>query len=167
MPDDIRHDDGQVEHPEIRHEPSDANFKAILKIVIGAMVFAAVVHFAILMFFKGYRAHEDRVKKSPYALAPAPSMELPREPRLEQIDRMEGVERPDIRARLTAKEDVLNSYGPTDERGYVHIPVEKAIEMLAGKLPARKEPPRGTGKGNGLVDGGGPNSGRLLRKEGR
>jgi hypothetical protein len=77
-----------------------------------------------------------------------------------------GVERLNVYERQAAREDLLNRYGTTREEGFVHIPVGRAMTLLENKLPARKEPPAGQRRrGDGLVDGGEPNSGRLFRGE--
>ena len=148
MPEETRPDDNLPEHPDVRHEPTDANFRAILFILIGAAVVGAFIYGLVTVFFNDWRRHEAVVKQSPYPLAPAPSADphvlppLPAgEPRLEQVDRMAGVERPNINERFTTKEEVLNSYGPTTEEGFVHIPIERAMKMLENKLPARTAPP--------------------------
>ena len=100
--------------------------------------------------------------------ASQPSTALPAEPRLEQIDRQEGMESANAYEIEASKLATLNSYGPTGEEGFVHIPIGRALELLEGKLPARKEPSAEQRKRqNGLVDGGGPNSGRLFREEPR
>src|SRR5262245_33789335 len=113
MVDEIHHPDGGLEHSSVRHERTDANFRAILIILIGAMVFAAVVHFVIWVFFKGYAGYQARIKQSPFPLAPAPSTALPPEPRLEQLDRVAEVERPNVYERQAVREDRLNRYGTT------------------------------------------------------
>ncbi len=43
MPEEIIHDDGRIEHPEVRNEKTDANFRTILFIILGSMVVAAVI----------------------------------------------------------------------------------------------------------------------------
>ena len=98
---------------------------------------------------------------------PAPSWEtsLPPEPRLEQINRLEKDKVSNTFAREKEKEDFLHSYGQTPEKGYVHVPIERAMDLLAGKLPARKEQPKDKQslRENGLLDGGAPNSGQMFR----
>ena len=86
---------------------------------------------------------------------------LPPEPRLEQIDRMAGAGASKFSKALAEKEKVLNSYGPSEEKGFVRVPIQEAIKATAGKLPVRKQPPGGV-KDNGLMDAGQPNSGRIL-----
>ena len=73
MPDETPSPDGRLEHPEIRTEAKDVNFRWVLSLVLGAVVFAGVVHFVLWEFFAGYRHHQAAIKQSPFPLAPAPS----------------------------------------------------------------------------------------------
>jgi hypothetical protein len=164
MAEEIRHPDGRIEHPSVRHERSDASFRWVFGIIIAAMVFAAFVHWAILMFFFDYRNKEAKVKESPYPLASTPSTALPPEPRLEELNRRRG-ESSSAYEREAAKEDVLRSYGPTGEKEFIRIPIERAMNLLADKLPVRKQPPAGRRRRqDGLVDAGESNSGRMFRE---
>ena len=103
------------------------------------------------------------MKKSPYPLAPGFSRKLPPEPRLEQLDRLAGIDNADVAEKLAEKEKALDSYGPTEEKGFVHIPIQQAMKAVAGKLPMRKEPQGPTAADNGLLDAGQSNSGRIFR----
>jgi hypothetical protein len=175
-PEEVRHPgDGRLEHPSVHREETDASFRAILYLLIGAAGVALVIYLVITAFFFGWRDHETAVKKSSFPLAPAPSTDpralspLPAgEPRLEQVDRMAGVEKPNINERYTAKEEVLRSFGSTEEKGFVHIPIERAMKMLENKLPARAEPPADKAwRADGLIDSGESNSGREFRRRPR
>ncbi len=151
-------------HPTVQYEPSDASFRWIVGLILGALIFGAVVHFAVQRFFRSYEAYQAEIKASRYPLAAGPGLRKPPEPRLEQVDRMAGIESGNVALRYEAKESVLKSYGPAGE-GYVHIPIDRAIDMLADKLPARANGPgeEQAKRQNGLVDDGESNSGRLLR----
>jgi len=125
----------------------------------------AVLHFFInTFFFQRQNRYETVARESPFPLAPEPSKTLPPEPRLEQLDRLKGVESSNAYERQLSKEEVLASYGPTEEKGFVHIPIEQAMHYLAGKLPARPEQADDQ-RASGLLDAGGPNSGRMFRTE--
>ncbi len=170
MVDENLQSNGQPEHPEVRYEHSDANFRAILFIILGTMALAALIQTAVLAFFYDYRDYQADIKKSPYPLAPTPSTALPAGPRLEQVDRLAGVETANIYERMESKEKVLNSYGDTPEKGFVHIPIEQAMKWLEDKkmLPARPAPSaEQVEKSSGLVDAGESNSGRMFRKGAR
>jgi hypothetical protein len=164
MPEPTVHGDGELRHPSVRYERSDVSFRGIM-IVLAAVIFAFFLIFAgVLIFFDLNQSHENKVKKSRFPLAPGPNTALPAEPRLEQIDRLEGVQKANVYAREESKLKILDSYGETEESGYVHIPIDKAIELLADKLPARKPPSEAQQRrSNGLIDSGAPNSGRLFR----
>lgn len=168
----VRHPDGRIEHPRVGYERSDASFGWIFGLLVAAAVLAVIIHWAVWKFYTDYGRHQAAVKASPFPLAPEPSRGsspearlLPPEPRLEPLDRVEGIERSDVYQRQATKEALLNGYGRTAEAGYVHVPIEVAMDRLAGKLPARAKQPGGQEKANGLVDSGESNSGRLYRKE--
>jgi hypothetical protein len=175
----IRHPDGRIEHPSVRHEPTDASFRWVFIILVGSMVLAVVIFSSVLAFFTSYNNYQDTIRKSPFPLGPTPSGKLPGEPRLEQLDRRPppglehppSPETPDVYLRQKTKEEVLASYGKTDEDGFIHVPIDRAMKYLAGKLPARKSGPGAKAAeaadkhANGLVDSGASNSGRLFREE--
>jgi hypothetical protein len=66
-------------------------------------------------------------------------------------------------AKLAAQEKVLNSYGPTAEKGFVHIPIQQAIKATVGKLPVKRQTQGEAAKDRGLIDAGESNSGRMFR----
>jgi hypothetical protein len=165
MVEEIRHPDGRVENPSVRTEKSDASFTAILLVLLGAAAFGAILFGLMLGFFYKRDQYESGVKKSPFPLAAQPSTALPPEPRLEPLDRTAGVESSNVYLRLEQKEDVLTRYGPTPEGGYVHIPIGRAMDLLAGKLPARAaRSADAERKAGGLTGSGEPNSGRMYRE---
>jgi hypothetical protein len=160
----IRHPDGRVEHPLIRFEHSDANFAPILLILIVVMGIATIHFASVWWFFKRYQGYQAAIKRSSFPLRPGPSDQLPAEPRLEPVDRMAAIEKGNVYVIEARRERVLNSYGSL-EPGYIHIPIRRAMDLLADKLPARAKPPGNAQKENGLLDGGEPNSGRMFRGE--
>jgi hypothetical protein len=167
----IRYPDGRIEHPSVRTEHSDASFPWILGIILSFACLAALIHAVLLWFFYDYRAYEGAIKKSPYPLAPTPAQVPPRSPRLEQIDRIEGIRTADVYFREASNEKVLHSYGEVaGESGFVHVPVEQAMTVLLEKKQLRSRKPPGeeaARRSNGLVDSGESNSGRMFRKEPR
>lgn len=162
---------GGLQHPNVRYETSDVQFRWILGLVLGAVVFAAAAHYALYVFYRDYRDHLGRQRRSSFPLAvDQPPDRLPAEPRLEQLNGMERNPKGDVFLRLENKERLLNSYGPVPENsGHIHIPIDRALELLADRLPVRKDQPSPEQwqKQNGLVDAGEPNSGRLFREKPR
>jgi hypothetical protein len=149
-----------------RYERKDIRLRWLLIFMVGVCCFAAVHYYVTWRFF-WWQENAQEAKESPYPLRPTMSTKLPPEPRLEQLDRMAKVETSDVSKRLAAQERTLNSYGPTEEKGFVHIPIQQAIKAVAGKLPVRRESPAPTAKNRGLMEEGESNSGRVLRGEPR
>jgi hypothetical protein len=157
-----------MEHPHVRYERRDVHLGWILAIGITLMVFAALTFYLLLWFFYDYKDYQAAIKRSPFPLAPSPSQALPAQPRLEQLNRVVGIERSNVYVGEAAKEELLQSYGSTPDQGFVHIPIDRAMALLANKLPARPEPPASQRRReNGLVDAGESNSGRMFREEPR
>jgi hypothetical protein len=160
---------GPPVHPGVRTEKTDVSFRVVFGFIVGALFFAAWVHIILLVFFHVRARDEAEAKASPYPLTPPLASankvaNLPPEPRLEELNRLYNVEKSNVYERQESREHILDSYGPAQEEGYVHVPIDRAMKYLANKLPSRK-PPADRHKQNGLVDGGESNSGRLFRKE--
>jgi hypothetical protein len=156
------HEADRTTNPDVRHEPRDVQLKPLLLVLGTVLVAAAAIYVAVWLFFSGYQANQDRVKASTYPLADVPSSSgaLPKGPRLEQIDRLSsGGE---------LQPPAADGYGEGDEAGFVRVPVERAMDHLAGKLPSRPEPDADARRrAGGLVAAGESNSGRTFRKGGR
>ncbi len=163
---DIVQQDGPPRHPSVRYEPKDANFRWIIGLILAAITFGVFLQFTVWDFFRGERDRLADTRRSKYPLAPRPSTALPPEPRLEQLDRLRGDEVVNVYVRQELKLDRLSRYGQADEKWYVHIPIDRAMEVLGtGKqLPARSEQAGGKPRDLGLVDGGEPNSGRMFNR---
>jgi hypothetical protein len=172
VPEEIHHPDGRIEHPDVSREETDASFKAILLILIGAAGLALVIYLLMTAFYYGWRDHETAVKKSSFPLAPAPSTDprnpapLPEgQPRLEQENRLSGDVTANVYDRQAAKESILHSFGTNkEEKDFVHIPIEQAMKRLENKLPVRVTPAADQAwRADGLIDSGESNSGREFR----
>ena len=165
MVEETRHADGHIEHPSVKTEKSDASFGAVVIVLLAAAGFGVLIFGLMLGYFYKRAQHEAEIKRSPYPLAAQPSAALPPVPRLEPLDRTLGDEAANVYLRLERKEDALTRYGPTREAGYVHVPIGRAMDVLAGKLPARAAPSAAAErKASGLTGSGEPNSGRMFRE---
>src|SRR5262249_4444120 len=96
-------------------------------------------------FFDFRRDALAEARKSRFPLATGPTASLPPEPRLEQLDRLSNSQQPTVQAQLRARIELLNRYGATADNQLIHIPIDRAMELLAGKLPARTEVSRAYG----------------------
>jgi hypothetical protein len=148
-------------NPAVSYERSDVNLRKILYIVGAIIVGAVIIHIIVMWFLLGYDDRQAEVKRSRFPLA-GERITMPPEPRLEQIDRQEGIAKVNVYERREKKEEE-GAYHTTDEPGVVRIPVARAMKLLENKLPVRKEPAGAGKREEGLVDWGEPNSGRLLR----
>ena len=155
--------DNEKIHADVHYERKDIRLRGLLLLMAGACCLMTILGYAVWRFYWQQESAQEAMKKSPYPLAPGLSTKLPPEPRLEQVDRMAGIDNADVSKRLAEKEKALNGYGPTAENGFVHIPIQQAIKAVAGKLPTRKEPQGPTAADNGLLDAGQSNSGRMFR----
>ena len=154
--------DGKPAHPSIKFEPRDVPFRWVLAVSIAFVCIGAVIFSLVYAFFRVDTARLASRRESEFPLAEHPSNALPAKPRLEEVDRLAGIASENVYLRMAAKEDQLNLYGETKEKGFVHIPIRRAMESLAGNLPVRKEQPASS-KDQGLVDSGASNSGRMFR----
>ncbi len=167
MPDEIPQTDGQLEHPSVRSEKSDASFNWVLGLILGTIAFFGLMYYLVMVFFVGEERLLASRRKSGFPLAPTPSRALPSKPHLEPLDRLEKITSSDVYLREEEKLKILESLGPTSESGYVHVPIDRAMRLLADHLPVRKEPADQQElqrRQNGLVDHGESNSGRLFKR---
>lgn len=135
--------------------------------VVTALTSFAVM-FVLAAVFGGLLLHMRRSSTTPSEVTSqysVPSDALPAEPRLEPIDRAEGIMSSDVFVRQRAAEAMLHSYGNTADPQYVHIPIEQAMSLVVKSLPMRSDSPDANRRPvYGLLDDGEPNSGRLFSK---
>jgi len=141
------------DRPDVQHEASDLRLFPIVGIVV-------LLGVTLALAARGARWLLDRevARSTPTQQ----TVRLPAEPRLEPFEPAPGFAE-SFAAREEAAEASLHRYGPADEPGFVRIPVEQAMRALAKKLQASGPIARPDPKSRGLVGGGDPNSGRLLR----
>jgi hypothetical protein len=128
---------GGADNPEVTHEESDVNIRAILGFGAGLVVVAAVIHLLMWLLLGFFEAREAKQALAPrmYPLAAEQADRLPPEPRLQTNPREDLA---DLRAREDA---VLQSYGWVDRNaGIVRIPIDAAMKLtLERGLPAREQ----------------------------
>lgn len=122
-----------ADHPDVHHETSDANVRAVFGFGVGLIVAGVMIHLAVWVLFMFFSAREARRSAPEFPMAAGQENRLPPEPRLQTHPRQ------DLR-ELRAEEDaILNSYGWVDRSaGIVRIPIGKAMELTVERgLPAR------------------------------
>ncbi|HEX4143631.1 MAG TPA: hypothetical protein VHY91_08865 [Pirellulales bacterium] len=161
-PQEVRRD-GQIEHPRVLYQRDEAPLAGLFAVMAFALCVVLALYIAAWWFFQDRERDERRAEQSLLPAALQPGDRLPVEPRLEQLDRVAEIETPNVNRRQTADEKLLNSFGPTDEPGFIHVPIDRAMDFLVGRLPVRQARPAEHAHDQGLVDAGDSNSGRMFR----
>jgi len=161
----VRYPDGRIEHLSVRREPRDVRALWIIAVFSAGVILGIILLIVVWGLFEHGQRKQNEAKASTYPLAPEPSLALPREPRLDPLNKTLGNKEADVYAREAANELRINTFGPTEEKGFVRIPIREAIKLAVSRLPVRKQAPTDSaGKDNGLRDGGEPNSGRIFQE---
>ena len=122
-------------NPEVHHEESDVDIRAILGFGAGLIVIAVLINLVTYVLFRYFDRREAQRVTPQYPLAVAQENRVPPEPRLQTNPRQDLA---DLRAR---EDETLNSYGWVDKNaGFVRIPIDEAIKLtLERGLPTRQE----------------------------
>jgi hypothetical protein len=121
-------------NPEVRHEESDVDIRAVLGFGGALIVVAFLINLIVFVLFRYFDSREARRVTPQYPLAVAQGIRVPPEPRLQTNPRQDL-------ADLRAKEaETLASYGWVDRNaGIVRIPIDEAIRLtLERGLPERQ-----------------------------
>ena len=157
----------RIDASAVRYETARRPLSAVL-IVMSSWSASRCAHSCCLVVLSSTRAQLSKpAKQSHYPLAPAADRPHCRPSRgWSSSTAWPGIETPErLPPAKRSTRAMLNSYGPTDEEGFVHIPIERAMEY-AGRPSCRSARAVTTdrrGNDNGLVDAGESNSGRMFR----
>lgn len=125
------HDEQQ--NKGVAYEREDLTTKSIVAFLVGLALFALIVHFSLKGFFgfadRYYTTHE---KSAPMAQRP----EDPHLPTQSDVDRfpqprLETDERTEIFPFRESEEKQLHSYGTDEKTGALHIPIDRAMDLIA------------------------------------
>jgi hypothetical protein len=122
-------------NPEVHHEESDVDIRAILGFGAGLIVTAIVIHLLVWLLFVYFNAREAAQPPADYPLAIEQEKRLPPEPRLQTNPRE------DLRELRAGEDETLSTYGWVDRNaGVVRIPIDEAMKLVIQRgLPARSE----------------------------
>ena len=123
-----------TDNPEIVHEESDVNVRAILGYGVGLIIVAVIVH-VFLWWLQGvYTRQNERAQTQIYPMAASQQDRLPPSPRFQENPQQELL---DLR---TKQEALLKGYGWVNkESGVARIPIEDAMKMVVERgLPTRE-----------------------------
>ena len=122
------------DNPEVAHEESDVNVRAILGYGAGLMAVAVVVHVFLWWLLGVYQTQDYRSQTQAYPLAAGQHEQLPPSPRLQNNPQQ------DMRELRARQEAVLKGYGWINrEGGVARIPIEEAMRIIVERgLPTRE-----------------------------
>jgi hypothetical protein len=124
----------KTDNPDIVHEESDVNVRAILQYGIGLAAVALVVHVFLWWLLGFYERRNERGQTQAYPMAAGQQNRLPPSPRFQENPQQELQ---DLRAKQGA---VLEGYGWVNkDAGIARIPIEDAMRMIVERgLPVRE-----------------------------
>lgn len=116
--------DVQAENADVSYEKRDVSPRAILYVGLGIIISAIIIHFAVWWLFGLFNESEAHKGKPPATLVNT-KRQPPPAPRLQTNAPA------DLQEMRAHEKALLESYGWVDQgRGIVHIPVERAIDLL-------------------------------------
>jgi hypothetical protein len=119
-------DVSHIKNPDITHEVSDVNVRAIMWFILGLFASIVITYLVISGLYRYFDTREARLELRPESLVAPQGPRQPPEPRL-QLDPQKDMEK--LRAEEEAK---LKSYGWVDQKaGVAHIPIEQAMKIIA------------------------------------
>ncbi len=143
-----------TKNAEVAYERRDVDGPVILLVGVLFVVIAVIIHAAVWALFKSFDARSARQGRPATLVNARPT--TPPVPRL-QVDPAA-----DLRRMRASEDESLESYGWIDkEKGIARIPIERAMELIAGRgLPTGAQAGV-SGQAAGLKgEGGGANAGR-------
>jgi hypothetical protein len=148
---------------DVRYEASQVSFARVALVLLAIAATFAVAGLVSRWFVRATTSPTSGPTSDRDSYS-RPSDKLPPEPRLEFLNLDSDRLPEDVFARQLRKERILRSYGKTSDDGFVRIPIEQAIRIAAGTIPAQKALSDELARSFGLIGGGEPNSGRKLQE---
>lgn len=115
-------------NPTVAHERTDANSLAVTKFGIALALTVVLVQLILWWTFDHLSSTETRLNPPVPAVIKQQAPTQPPEPRLQ------GNPRIDLKKMRDGEDAVLNHYGWVDQqRGIVHIPISRALDVVAAR----------------------------------
>ena len=124
----------EPDNPEIAHEESDVNVRAILGFGLALVVAAVIIHVSLWWLQGLYQRQTERAQMQAYPLAAGQQEQLPPSPRLQEHPPQ------DMRELRDKQQALLNGYGWVNrDAGVARIPIEEAMRIVVERgLPTRE-----------------------------
>jgi len=154
------HPTGPTDNPQVVHEESDINVRAIIWFVIVLTGISVAVDVAMWGLFKGLDYYET---KNEPIVSPLAAPAAPATGGVQPGPGLQLTPWTDLKAFKAAQAAHLHGYGWVDEHGGVaRVPIDKAKELLLKQgIPVRPEL-AGALEGTSVAAGGESNSGRAI-----
>ena len=122
------------DNPEVVHEESDVNVRAILGFGFALIVVAVIIHVCLWWLLGMYQRQTERTQLQVYPLAAGQQEQLPPAPRLQEHPQQ------DMRELREKQEAILKGYEWVNrDAGVARIPIEEAMRIVVERgLPTRE-----------------------------
>ncbi|HWQ34671.1 MAG TPA: hypothetical protein VNQ79_17610 [Blastocatellia bacterium] len=151
-------DVSDIRNPDVAHEASDVNVRAIFWFIVILTAFAVVVHLVVWGLFDLFENHAEKSEPPPRSLLGVGVQRLPPEPRLQLAPGHESHPLDDLKKLREEEDSRLQNYGWVDQqRGIVHIPIDQAKKLLIER--SQSASPQTVWPDETMP--GGPSSGRM------
>ena len=154
MPEHIQYKDDDLFNPETHHEHSDVPVRPLFWFIVIFIVFAAVSHVALYLFYKGLVSAERKRMDPPQTQVARPKdADVPQnQPLLQPFPRADVPPQrqtpvTDLLDMRRTEHEALHNYGWVDKQhGVVRIPIEEAKRAFAARaaVQAAGAPPSTT-----------------------
>lgn len=119
-------------NPTVAHEHTDADSYAITRFGIALAFLIVVAQLLLWWLFDHFSAREARLSPHVPAIVRMEAPRLPPEPRLQGNAPLDLNPRLDLKKMRQDEDAFLNHYGWIDpDRGIVHVPIDKALDIIA------------------------------------
>ena len=152
MPDHIQYEDDDLFNPETHHESTDVPVRPLFWFIVIFIVFAAVSHVALWFLYKAFvKIERNRMNPPATAIQRPADADVPKnQPLLQPFPIAEKTPQQttpvsDMANMLREQNGTLRSYGWVDkQRGIVHMPIERAKELMAQRMASQPPVTPGT-----------------------
>lgn len=134
-----------VQHPDASYDRSDLGAQGIISFLIGLAITVIFIHLIVWGFIRAYTHFEPKAMERTSAMIEPQAVPPQGDPVLRfPAPQLQPDPTADLNKYREAVEQQLNSTGWIDQNaGVVHIPVERAIDLVAERgLPVRPAQPQ-------------------------
>lgn len=159
-----------IRNEDVSFEPRDLSHSAVFAflVVLGLGISMALIVMWGVFRYLGASQYAGHQTTNPIMTSNEQLKEVGGDPALSfPIPRLQPNDVADLNKFRVSEEEQLNSYGWVDQsQQKIHIPIERAIDMLGSAWPQDQEtPPTAAGQGTGAQIEGSNQAGKVMRDE--